>query len=277
MDQQKWQLQAARGLHQRRLSSTPIKSPSRGEPQKSCRVQCGDAISCKIVSVDSGASVKMRADTSRNKVSTEIEDAQDSEREDKPEVSDISSGGGSEFGDEEVVVRGTICFPAQSNPPYDKRSYEDEDSLRDSRSDVPQEENEESGSVLCNEDDSTLIEDKDIQQGRVVFDDDDTWNDLEETAISKVGDSRDISPVSKSTASTVSPVEKTLLRKVVVRKAVVVDQEPDPPPASQLMTRLFPSLKPKAQNAPVPPPPAESASNKPKDDSGRQTCTFQSR
>ncbi|XP_061579079.1 centromere protein J isoform X2 [Cololabis saira] len=259
MDQQNRQLQNARGLHQRRLSSTPIKSSCRGEAQ-TLSVQQGEPSSVPLV----------RADALSSKVLSEAEDGHDSERDGEPEVSDISSGGGSESG-EEVMVR--VCFPAPSNPPYDKRSYEDEDSFRDSTSEVTAEDGGESDG------DSTLMEDKDVRQGRVVFDDDDTWNDLEDAAVSEVSVSRDISPVSKSTAKAVSPVEKTLLRKVAVKKRVEADEEPepDPPPASQLMTKLFPSLKPKAKNGPPPPPPADLESNKPKDDTGQQAQSRQLR
>lgn len=206
--------------------------------------------------------VKRREGTFQNKVSIEVKEGQGHGKEDKHESS--------EFEDQEVVVNpvlfpGTLCFPEQSNPPYDKRSYQDEDSCKDSASDVTQDDEGEGDSVLSNAEESTLIEDKDRQQGRVVFDDDDTWNDLEDTPVGLPSDSTVVSPVSKATASGVSPPERTLLRKVAVSKVVELDGvtvagsanlEPDPPPpASQLMTRLFPSLKPRAQNAPLPPPP----------------------
>ncbi|KAM6934576.1 centrosomal P4.1-associated protein [Xenentodon cancila] len=268
MDQQNRKLQNVRGLHQRRLSSTPIKSASRAEAQKSPSGQRGDVSAVPLV----------QADALSNKVISEVEDGHDRWRDGEPEVSDISSGSGSEFGDQEVIVKSTVCFPAPSNPPYDKRSYEDKDSFRDSASEGAVEDDGESDGVLSNTDDSTLIEDKDIQQGKVVFDDDATWNDLDNTAISNVGVSKEISPVSKSTANAISPAEKTLLRKVAARKSVEVDKEPDPPPASQLMTKLFPSLKPKSKNGPLPPPPpADSESNKPKDDTGQQAQSTQLR
>uniref|UniRef100_A0A3Q4H659 Uncharacterized protein n=1 Tax=Neolamprologus brichardi TaxID=32507 RepID=A0A3Q4H659_NEOBR len=113
-------------------------------------------------------------------------------------------------------------------------------------------------SVHSNSEDSTLIEGKDGEQGRVVFDDDDTWNDLEDTAIGTADESKELSPISKPTAREISPPQKTLLRKVAVSKGVElgkatgigsVSLEPDHPPASQLMTKLFPSLKPKAQSS----------------------------
>lgn len=264
MDQQHRQLQAAKGLNHRRLSSTPIKSPPRGTLRR-CRSDgsCGGLVS-KSTSVNSEAFVlKRREDTLQNKVSTEVKEGQDSGKEDKHQSS--------EFEDQEVVVNpslfpGTLCFSAQSNPPYDKRSYQDEDSCRDSASDGTQDDDGERDSVLSSAEESTLIEDKERQQGRVVFDDDDTWNDLEDTPIGLPSDSTVVRLVSpRTTASGASPPERTLLRKVAVSKVVELDKvtvtgsanlEPDPPPpASQLMTRLFPLLKPRTQNAPLPPPP----------------------
>uniref|UniRef100_A0A3B4ZME4 Centromere protein J n=1 Tax=Stegastes partitus TaxID=144197 RepID=A0A3B4ZME4_9TELE len=254
MDQHQRQLQAARGLHQRRLSSTPIKSPPRDALRR-----CSSVGSSKNSSVISEGFVEtIRDDALKARVSSGDKER---EGEDKRKISDMSSCSGSEFGDQEVVVKSSCCFPAPTNPPYDKRSYQDEDISRDLASDVAQEEDQQSD--VSNDDDSTVIEDKDSQQQRVVFDDDDTWNDLEDTAIGTANQSTEVSPVSKPAANRVSPPERTLLRKVAVSKVVElhkgpVNLEPDPPPASQLMTRLFPSLKPKAQNAPGPPPPAAS-------------------
>ncbi|KAM7380102.1 hypothetical protein PAMP_003419 [Pampus punctatissimus] len=291
MDQQHRQLHGAKGLHQRRLSSTPIKSPPRGALQRCSSLGSSGGMACKSSSVNTEAFVaKIRDDALKSKVS--IEDTE--EHDDKRENSDVSSCGGSQFEDQEVVVKppmfpSTLCFPAPSNPPYDKRSYQDEDSCRDSASDVTQGDDGES-----NTDDSTLIEDKEGRQGRVVFDDDDTWNDLEVTAVGTANDGRGVSPVSKETVNRISPVERTVLRKVAVSKVVELDtgmvagsasQEPDPPPppppaASQLMTRLFPSLKPKAQNAPLPPPAvtfATSESRKAEEETGQQVQSRQLR
>nr|XP_019956297.1 PREDICTED: centromere protein J isoform X2 [Paralichthys olivaceus] len=279
MDQQHRQLQVAQGLYQRRLSSTPIKSPPRGELQR-----CGGVGgSVKTSSVNPEAVVvKTRDDPIKNKMSKEDQEEQDIERKDKQDHSGVDS----EFEDQEVVGKpplfpSTLCFPAQSNPPYDKWSYQDEDSCR--ASDVTQDDDGESDSVLSNPDESTLIEDRDRQQGRVVFDDDDTWNNTVETP----NDSRGVSPVPETTANSVSPPVRTLLRKVAVSKVVELDtgtvigsanQEPEPPapPASQLMTRLFPSLKPKVQNLP-PPPSAAHEPKKPEEETGQQVQSRQLR
>ncbi|XP_078118605.1 centrosomal P4.1-associated protein isoform X2 [Sander vitreus] len=276
--------QQHRGLHPRRLSSTPIKSAPSGARQRCSSVGSSCGLACKSSSVNSDAFVvKMTDDALKNKVSVEDKDLLDSEREDKHANSDVPFSGASEFEDQEVAAKtpsfpSTLCFPAQSNPPYDKRSYQDEDSCRDSAADVTGVDDDDD-SVLSNADESTLIEDKDGQQGRVVFDDDDTWNDLEDTAIGAANERRGVSPVPKATASGISPPVQTLLRKVAVSKVV---QEPDLPlpPASQLMTRLFPSLKPKVQNAPLPPPPAASVapeSKKPEEVTGQQVQSRQLR
>lgn len=285
------QLQAARSLHQRRLSSTPIKSPPTNALQRSQSVGSrSDGLACKSSSVNCEAFVvKFRDDTLENKVSVGNKEQQDGGSKQEHEDSDVSSCGRSECEDQDVAMvkppsqfPSSFCFPAQSNPPYDKRSYQDEDSCRDSASDVTQVDGSESdSSILSRADESTLIEDKDRQQGRVVFDDNDTWNDPEDAVVAAAGDSRAVFPVSKTTAAADSPPERTLSRKVcrVVEQengAIMgsAKQEPDPPtspPASQLMTRLFPLLKPKAQNAPLalPPPPPESK-QPPEEHTGQQ-------
>lgn len=280
------QLMAARGLQPRRLSSTPIKSPPSGALQRCNSVGSSGFVKCKSSSMNSNVFV-VRDDTLKNKVIMKDKEEQDSRREDRHGNSDVSSCGGSDSEDQEVVVQpplflSPICFPAQSNQPYDKRSYQDEESSKDSASEVTRDDDLESDSVLSNAE-STLTEDKDGD--RVVFDDDDTWNDLEDTAVGTHNDSRE---VSKATASGISPPQRTLLRKVAASKVAELDkgavigsanQEPDPPPASQLMTRLFPSLKPKAQNAPLPSPPAAASvapeSKKPEVETGEtNTCSL---
>uniref|UniRef100_A0A3Q3DKC8 Centromere protein J n=1 Tax=Hippocampus comes TaxID=109280 RepID=A0A3Q3DKC8_HIPCM len=115
----------------------------------------------------------------------------------------------------------SVCYPVPSEPPYDKRSYQDD--------------NGESEDVLSSigddEDDnsSTLEDDKDATPGQVVFDDDTTWNETDDTAVS-------IEPVDTEAANQASDVAPTL----------------PPPPNSKLMMKLFPALKPKTQNAPLP-------------------------
>ncbi|CAJ1079083.1 centromere protein J [Xyrichtys novacula] len=281
------QLQAARGLPPRRLSSTPIKSPPKGAPQRRNSIGSGGCLAVKSGTVNPEVFVvKIRDDTQKNKLSSKSVNEMDRRKENSHDDPDVSACGTSDFEDQgkPPSFPSTLCFPAQSNLPYDKRSYQDEDSCRDSASDLTQVDDGESDSALSNADESTLIEDQDTQQGRVVFDDNDTWNDLEDTAVSSASDSRGLSPVSRVTANTVSPSERTMQRKVAVSKGVEMDvgsanEEPNPAPASQLMTRLFPSLKPKTQNAPLPPPPRPAAPE-PKmseDDTGQQSQSRQLR
>ncbi|KAM3607861.1 uncharacterized protein V6R79_015268 [Siganus canaliculatus] len=249
------QLKAGVGVHPRRLSSTPIKSPP---PRVSLQRSSSEGLGCS--SVNSGTA--------------EDKETQDHERDDRRKDSDLSSGGLSDFEDQEVrppSFPSALCFPAQCNPPYDKRSYQDQDGFRASPSDVTGGDDGESESVLSDAGGSTLTED------RVVFDDDDTWNDLEDAAAAAGDDSQEV--FNAAAAGLKSPPERTLLRKVAPSKAVEQDtgsagQEPDPPPtpppASQLMTRLFPALKPKAQNATLPPLPAAPESHTAEVETGQQ-------
>ncbi|XP_014863477.1 PREDICTED: centromere protein J isoform X1 [Poecilia mexicana] len=257
LDQQK--RHSAIGLHQRRLSSTPIKSASESKPQKGGGVQLTDGSEREGISLESVASEgSMRGNA--------LEVTEGGRESEAPQDDEIS-----EFGGKEV----TVCFSAPCNPTYDKRSYQDEESLGE---EVEEDDDEESDGVASNADGSTLIEDGRDRQRKVVFDDDDTWND---TAVTEDSDSRGVSPVPKLTAGRVSPLEKAVLRKVAVSRAVEPDEGPESElaPASQLMTRLFPSLKPKAQSAPPPAAPAAPAAseNRKQDNTAQQVQSRQLR
>nr|XP_040057957.1 centromere protein J isoform X2 [Gasterosteus aculeatus aculeatus] len=217
------------GLHPRRLSSTPIKSPPRGAIQ---RCSGPTAPNCSVSS--EALAAKARDDAVGDKVSVEDELRQ----------SDASTceSEGQEVGVQPPSFPGTFHFPARSDPPYDRRSYQDEESGGDSASD---------GTPLddVGPDESTLIEDGDGQRYGVVFDDDDTWNDPEDAGSGDDGGGA-------GPADGIAPPGRTLSSKLAVNKGAEADEgAAPPPPASQLMTRLFPSLKPKAQNAPLHPPP----------------------
>ncbi|CAN9497656.1 unnamed protein product [Ophioblennius macclurei] len=262
---QHWQ--TAKGLHQRRLSSTPIKSPPIAGLQRCSRA-------AESGSVNPEASVEpLTVDAQTREIGTSDEDERDPEKEVEQEESDVSSCSGSEFGDEEAAVRSDVFFPAQSNPPYDKRSYQDEDSFRDSAPEEDEEEEEEEEEEDDEVNDSTLIEDEDDRPDRVVFDDDDTWSDLEYTAIGRDEDVKEEYPVSELAVKTVSAPEKHLVRKVAACRGAELEKEPDPPPppVSQLVSKLFPALKPKVQNAPPPPPPTLTSVDKtPAEETGQQ-------
>lgn len=232
-------MRAVHGLPPRRLSSTPVKAPPKGELRR-----CSSLGSSGFE--DNKADL-MNSDALKNNVS--VQDAEEERRV----FADVWPCGAYHFEGQEILTRPS--FP-ESKQPYDKRSYQDEDSA----SEVSQSEDAEGKSVLSTAE-STLIEDKD-EQDRVVFDDNDTWNDQEDSVVTTVGDSN-------ATARESPPPQRPLLRKVaVVDKGAVTgstNQKSDPPPASELMTKLFPSLKPKTQNAPVPPAPE---SKPPQEESG---------
>lgn len=232
-------------------------------------------------------SALVREDVLVSKMRLEDKEEEDSGREEEHRDSDASSCGVSDLEYQEVVINrplfpSTLCFPTQPYQPYDKRSYQDPS--RDTASDGTQNEDAESDSVLSNAE-STLTEGKGGQQDRVVFDDDETWNDVEDTLIGTSGDS---GGAFQASAKKTSPPERKLYRKVAVSRAAEVDADPitrpanqdtDPPPTppSQLMVKLFPSLKPKAQNAPLAllsPPLAAPESKKPEVETGEiNTCS----
>uniref|UniRef100_A0A3Q2TCZ9 Centromere protein J n=1 Tax=Fundulus heteroclitus TaxID=8078 RepID=A0A3Q2TCZ9_FUNHE len=251
LDQQK--RQAAIGLHQRRLSSTPIKLTSASEAQ-------GNGGGRRAEGSGREGSPQESAASGRSETG-----GQGSGRKDEDDS-------GSEFGD--VQLKGPLCFSASSNPAYDKRSYQDEDGVGDSASDgaeeEEEEEEEESNSVGSSADDSTLMEDGDRQQRRVIFDDDDTWTDANDSAASREGGSGPVSPGPQPAARGDAAPEECASRSVAVSRPA----EADPAPASQLMTRLFPSLRPKP---PPPAPPAASESKKPQDEPAQQVGSRQLR
>ncbi|XP_077583579.1 centrosomal P4.1-associated protein isoform X2 [Stigmatopora nigra] len=174
MDREKRKVLSAVGLHQRRLSSTPVKS---------------------------SAAVEQRHSPETN--SRDKEDAPADKTEPETAVAPVFSN--------------DLCFPVATQAPYDKRPYQDGDS-------------EESVSSIGDSDDegdSTLQDDKDDTADRVVFDDDNTWDDND-------GD------------DTVVSAEATTAERG--------NSEPPAParpqfPSSKLMTKLF---KPKTQNEPPP-------------------------
>ncbi|XP_020782587.1 centromere protein J isoform X2 [Boleophthalmus pectinirostris] len=198
MDRQK-QLPAEE-LHQRRLSSTPVKSPphpvsrqgpTEGGPQQSARQGL-------------------------------CETSSDSwKRRDDPAEQQVPSG------------PCVYAFPCQSNPPYDKHTYQDQH-----HSPTPGEEANSDGEDCTvtehlpeeHPSEEHCQEKAEEQTSRVLFDDHDTWSQLSE----------DHSLSTDSPGEPSSPPEHT------------VEQEAQP---SQLMSRLFPALKTHSHNAPVCAPP----------------------
>lgn len=223
-------MRASQGLPPRRLSSTPVKSPPKGALRR-CRSLGSGGFEEHKDNLLSAVAFAARNRALQNKVS--IEDAKE-----EHVYADVWPCAGYNFEGQEVQTQ-PPSFP-ELNQPYDKRSYQDDESA----SEVSQSDDAEGKSVTSTAE-STLTEDKD-EHNRVVFDDNDTWNDQEDSVVATAGNS-------DATARGSSPQEHAPLRKVAVTGSA--NQESDPPPASQLMTRLFPSLKPKAQNAPLPLPP----------------------
>ncbi|XP_045563439.1 centromere protein J isoform X4 [Salmo salar] len=264
------------GRHPRRLSSTPIKSP---KPSPTKGIHSGGTSKSGLgtgtsSSESSGVSaVRAKEVVMREKGKATEEEDEMSDCKQHEEIC-ISFHRSSEFGDQEEVARlpYQTIFPSNpwentlptSNPPYDKSSYQDrEGGLGQAE-----------GGRESDLDDSILLEDREEgdHKGRLVFDDDDTWNDLEEAGrivedpIRTKGAATGNSHTLTVTGNDVSSPERTLKRKVAVAKGAELErvsiitaanQEPDSPPASQLMARLFPSLKPKTQ-APPPPEPRKS-------------------
>ncbi|XP_051938314.1 centromere protein J isoform X2 [Hippocampus zosterae] len=206
MDREKQKLLGVAGLHQRRLSSTPIKLPPAREQQRSPEIISGAV-----------------------KGHDEEEESSSEAHDNVKETERIVDPPG---------FLSSVCYPVPSEPPYDKRSYQDDNGeSEDVVSSIGDDEDDDS---------STLEDDKDATPGQVVFDDDTTWNETDDTAVS-------IEPVDAEAANQASDVAPTL----------------PPPPNSKLMMKLFPALKPKTQNAPLPPPditstsPPDKTDNKP--------------
>ncbi|XP_054644375.1 centromere protein J-like [Dunckerocampus dactyliophorus] len=194
MDQQNRKLLGVAGPDQRRFSSTPIKSP----PTREQRRSPGDGGSVVV------KKSKVRFYDGEDSTSTAGGEIQEPEVFDSPHVS--PSGLPS-------------CFAVPSEPAYDRCSCQEEDGAS--------EDDGESDDVISSIN-SSLTEDKDAPPVQIVFNDEDTWSDLDDTAV--------------SAADLVS--------------TGAANQEPEAPP-SELMMTLFPSLKPKTQNATLPPPPTE--------------------
>lgn len=260
------QLNEARGLKPRRLSSTPIKSPP-----KSARQRCaslGSSGFAEVPRAPNAVTAREEKPTDQvrqvhqvHQVRVEDKEEDDGAGDEEHRNSDATSFCVSDLEDEDVAVNpappfpSALCFPAQPHQPYDRRSYQDPG--RDAASDETQD--DESDDVLSTAE-STLTEDKDGRRDGVVFDDDETWYDPEDTpAVSPVEGGRAFEALSDR----ISPPERRLYRSAGTSRAVdaiarPAAQEPDPPltpPPSQLMVKLFPSLKAKAQNAPLAPPP----------------------
>lgn len=231
-------MRASKGLPPRRLSSTPVKSPPKGALRRCRSLGGGGLEGCQDNLVNSGA-FAVRTDAPRKRAS--VEDAEEERR--------FYAGVWPCGGLQEVQTKPPSL--AEPKQPYDKRSYQDDRS----DSEASQSDDAEGRSVASTAE-STVTEDKD-KDDRVVFDDNDTWNDQEDSVVVVAG---------HGAATEGAPLGK-------VDGSGSANQESDPPPASRLMMRLFPSLKPKAQNAPPPLPPAPEPKD-PQEETGENDGCF---
>ncbi|KAM8857153.1 centrosomal P4.1-associated protein [Synchiropus picturatus] len=216
-------------LPHRRLSSTPIKSSPLADVHRRSSVGSLHA----APSVTKALQAEMRTNGQQGKVPSEDEGKhRAAAAEDNTTISSCRSSAGKNQDHANLP-------PASSQQPYDKRTYEDVDSSRNSASDL-------SDGKDLDKDDDTLMEDNSNEEGRVVFDDDDTWNDMEDTATCNSSDVSEVSFASREASGGTLKRKTKVPRKVAVCKVV---KEPDPAPASQLMTKLFPSLRPKTETA----------------------------
>uniref|UniRef100_A0A8C2I455 Centrosomal P4.1-associated protein n=1 Tax=Cyprinus carpio TaxID=7962 RepID=A0A8C2I455_CYPCA len=119
----------------------------------------------------------------------------------------------------------THCFEVPTTLPYDKLTYQDRDGASSP---------EEDERSLSNNGDSTLID----SRAQLEFDDEDTWNEPEEESCCPAEE---------------SPSERALKRKVAFSKGAkpaggsphAVGNGKEAPPTCQLVSKLFPALKPK--------------------------------
>lgn len=119
----------------------------------------------------------------------------------------------------------THCFQMPTTLPYDKHTYQDRDGASSPEDDERS---------LSNNGDSTLIE----SRAQLEFDDDDTWNEPEEESCCPAEE---------------SPSERALKRKVAFSKGMkpaggsphAAGNRKEAPPTCQLVSKLFPALKPK--------------------------------
>ncbi|XP_052422422.1 centromere protein J isoform X2 [Carassius gibelio] len=150
----------------------------------------------------------------------------------------------------------THCFQVPTTLPYDKRTYQDRDGASSP---------EEDERSLSTNGDSTLLE----SRAQLEFDDDDTWNDPEEESCCPAEE---------------SPSERALKRKVAFSKGVkpaggsphAVGNQKEAPPTCQLVSKLFPALKPKP-SPPVTVVQAQEPQNVPSEEGAAQSRLLRER
>ncbi|XP_048834229.1 centromere protein J [Brienomyrus brachyistius] len=264
------------GHHNRRLSSTPIKSLERRQSaEKGCRPPiCTGAARLKPGGPQPGTAGQKKSDNLK------VKEAQAATNTAATRASSHSS---LEFGDPDDTVRevevapaelalhGHLCFPVPSAALYDRMSYQDRDI------DLNHSKGKESCEVEFSQHAGTILTENGETRtaDHIVFDDDDTWNDVEdagdleeeeETAgDDEDGDDDDDDETRMGDSDHVSieaishvPSDGALKRKVAAVKGEdrglypkEGDQVSSPPPTSQLVAKLFPSVKPKVKLGPA--------------------------
>lgn len=256
------------GHHNRRLSSTPIKSLESQAAETGCRPPiCAGAVRLKPGYPQPGT-------TGQKSDNLKVKEVQALTNTDATRASSHSS---LELGDPDDTVRevevspaeptlhGHLCFPVPSGALYDRMSYQDRDTDLDhnkGKESCEVEYNQHAGAILTENVEARTAD-------HIVFDDDDTWNDveeagdLEEEEKTAGDDDDDEEETTMGDSDCVSieaishvPSDGALKRKVAAVKGGGLypeegDQASSPPPTSQLVAKLFPSVKPKVKPGPA--------------------------
>ncbi|KAK2904980.1 hypothetical protein QQF64_033162 [Cirrhinus molitorella] len=205
----------------RRLSSTPIKSTSQPAPPSHGQ---GPAVTPEPMLGPSTLVSSTNTAIQRDVINIGLKEQRGLSEEETDETLNDNNSGLQPLPNMSNP-RTTHCFQMPTTLPYDKRTYQDRDGASSP---------EEDEGSLSNNGDSTLIE----SRAQLEFDDDDTWNEPEEESCCPAEE---------------SPSERALKRKVAFSKGVkpadgsphAVGNRKEVPPTCQLVSKLFPALKPK--------------------------------
>uniref|UniRef100_A0A8C1H1L0 Centrosomal P4.1-associated protein n=1 Tax=Cyprinus carpio carpio TaxID=630221 RepID=A0A8C1H1L0_CYPCA len=204
----------------RRLSSTPIKSTSQSALPSRCQ---GSAVTPEPMLGHSVPVPPTNTTIQRDVISIGPKEQRGFSKEETDEKLDdnlLCSNSGLKPLPNMSNPPITHCFEVPTTLPYDKLTYQDRDGASSP---------EEDERSLSNNGDSTLIH----SRAQLEFDDDDTWNEPEEESCCPAEE---------------SPSERALKRKVAKPAGGsphAVGNGKEAPPTCQLVSKLFPALKPK--------------------------------
>ncbi|XP_023683356.2 centrosomal P4.1-associated protein [Paramormyrops kingsleyae] len=259
--------QSRGGHHNRRLSSTPIKSLERSQ---SAGTGCRPPVCTGAVRLKPGTTGQTKSDNLK------VKEVQALTNTDATRASSHSS---LELGDPDDTVRevvspaepalhGHLSFPVPSGALYDRMSYQDRDTDLDhnkGKESCEVEFNQHAGAILTENGEARTV-------GHIVFDDGDTWNDVEEagdleeeeeTAGDDDDDDDNETRMGDSDCVSIGAISHVPSAGALKRKVAAVkgeerglypkegDQVSSPPPTSQLVAKLFPSVKPKVKPGPA--------------------------